>query len=230
MKKFCLTSFLPSISIFVFSFISSSEQVYDIGRLPISEKRIALNLIQVYEETKDAQMKFYEKFDNTQQLFNEIKAEKSSTSREDDQARGFIKTPLQDATSNTTNPSTSTSSSFVQIMSKGPVEEETIWRALYDTQLRRSPPTEEVHVFSTEDVEKEYGKARFDAFISQIYMMKNQFEKDLLYMNEELPRQKKIKDVINKAALLEQHINMQNKGNYYKNGPVQKTYATRVLC
>ncbi|CRG93354.1 conserved Plasmodium protein, unknown function [Plasmodium gallinaceum] len=207
MKFFKYNLFLLNIFFFFFVFIlfSSSEKMLDIGSLPISEKRLAFNLIQIYNETKDAQNNFYVNFQNTQKMFNEIKKENN-------------------------NNNNSSLPSFLQIKSKGPVEEETIWRALYDTQLRRSPPTEEVHVYSTEDIEKEYEQAKLDAFKSQIDIMKNQFEKNLQYMSKELSRQKNIKDVLNQIPLLEEEINKVQKKKPYKNGPIKKIYSTKIQC
>ncbi|CRH03045.1 conserved Plasmodium protein, unknown function [Plasmodium relictum] len=205
MKFFNCNLFLLSIFFFFFVFISfsSSEEIFDMGNLPISEKRLAYNLIQIYKETIIAQNNFYVNFENTQKMFNELKKE---------------------------NNNNNSSSSFLQVKSKGPVEEETIWRALYDTQLRRSPPTEEVHVYSTENVEKEYEQAKLDAFKSQINIMKKNFEKNLQYMNEELARQKNIKVLLNQTTLLEEQINKIPKNNSYKNGPIKKTYSTKIQC
>ncbi|GAB64574.1 hypothetical protein PCYB_021430 [Plasmodium cynomolgi strain B] len=125
---------------------------YDLANLGSAEKRVALNLLQVFEEARSAERGFYERLDNSQKIFDEVK-------------------------------------------SKGPVEEETIWRALYDTQLRRSPPNEQVHVYSLENVEKEFEKAQEEAFISQALMLKNQFEFNLNHMREEVPRGRKLQDV-----------------------------------
>lgn len=121
---------------------------------------------------------------------------------------------------------------FIQTKAKGPVEEETIWRAIYATQLRRSPPTANVNVYSEENVEKEFQQAKLDAYTSEITRMKNQFEKNLNYMSKELERQKNIKDTLKEVLLLEEEIkNLQKNKKINKGGPIMRgANATKVIC
>ncbi|SBT30618.1 conserved Plasmodium protein, unknown function [Plasmodium ovale wallikeri] len=230
----------PIVLFFAFILNKSYEKIHDIGNLPYGEKRLALNLIQVYRDVRDAEDNFFEKFENSKKILNEIKWENKNVKGNDDNASDSSAIP-----SSVSNPSAFSSPllrhttnkpispSFVQIKSRGPVEEETIWRALYDTQLRRSPPTEQVHVFSTENVEREYEQARLHAFTSQIEMMRETFEKKLKYMGEEIPRRRRLTEVINRATLLGEQIEKTRKIsdiNPYQNGHMQKTYATSVVC
>lgn len=185
----------------------SCDKMYDIKHLSQTEQKLAFNLIQIYENTKNAEEEFYKKFENWKQIFSEVQPKSNKENDGNKKEDLFNSNNILDSKSENKqkyiNESKVSSSSFVQIKSKGPVEEETIWRALYDTQLKRSPPTESINVFSLENIENEYEEAKLSAFVSQIDIMRNNFEKNLHYMNEELPRKKRIMDIIKTANLLE---------------------------
>ncbi|KJP85349.1 hypothetical protein AK88_05010 [Plasmodium fragile] len=195
---------------------------YDLANLGSAEKRLALNLLQVFEEARSAERGFYERLDNSQKIFEEVGAGRASIGHVGDHVGGGVEVPP---------------SSFVQVKSKGPVEEETIWRALYDTQLRRSPPNEQVHVYSLEDVKKEFEQAQVEAFVSQIVLLKDQFEMNLNHMKEELPRAKKLHEAISEAVALEDRVGQgglargSNKNGALRGGAAgMGESGTRVLC
>ncbi|ANQ05951.1 Uncharacterized protein PCOAH_00003670 [Plasmodium coatneyi] len=208
---------------------------YDLANLGLAEKRLALNLLQVFEEARSAERGFYERLDNTQKIFDEVGAGRTTmnggnggdVSSDNASVGGKGPPPLGRLPS----------SSFVQVKSKGPVEEETIWRALYDTQLRRSPPNEQVHVYSLENIQKEFEQAQAEAFISQIAMLKNQFELNLSHMKEELPRVKRLHEAVSEELALEDRV---GKGGLsrgsYQNGALRGREAgkaesgMKVLC
>ncbi|VWU49116.1 conserved protein, unknown function [Hepatocystis sp. ex Piliocolobus tephrosceles] len=224
---------------FVVLNISSSmyfcHEKYNLENLTASDQDLALSLLQIYTEVKNAEEKFYKKHKESEKIFSEIKSNNKNELNElnelnnlndttnlketvgikskniiDSSVNGHIpsaNTTNTDSTTNITGTTPTTATSFVQLQLKGPVEEETIWRAMYDTQLRRSPPTEEVNIFSTENVKKEYEEAKMDAFVSQIKFMQINFEKQLHSMNEELPRKNRIRNILNEAISLERTIN-----------------------
>ncbi|CAA9986303.1 conserved Plasmodium protein, unknown function [Plasmodium knowlesi strain H] len=209
---------------------------YDLANLGSGEKRLALNLLKVFEEARGAERGFYERLDNTQKIFDEVGARRASIGGDrisgdhvdsDSTALGDEAPP----------PLERPPSSFVQVKSKGPVEEETIWRALYDTQLRRSPPNEQVHVYSLENVQKEFAQAKADAFLSQIAILKKEFELSLCYMREELMRGKKVREVVSEAVDLEDRVRQGGMARgRYENGVLRGGAAgrgvngTKVLC
>lgn len=198
----------------------SCDKMYDIKHLSQTEQKLAFNLIQIYENTKNAEEEFYKKFENWKQIFSEVQPKSNKENDGNKKEDLFNSNNILDSKSENKqkyiNESKVSSSSFVQIKSKGPVEEETIWRALYDTQLKRSPPTESINVFSLENIENEYEEAKLSAFVSQIDIMRNNFEKNLHYMNEELPRKKRIMDIIKTANLLETDLSKLYKKHTYK--------------
>ncbi|CAD2096188.1 conserved Plasmodium protein, unknown function [Plasmodium vinckei] len=209
--------------------------MYDIKHLSQTEQILALNLIQIYESTKSAEEEFYKKFENWKQIFSEVQPKDNKKNDGNKKENIFNTNTILDSISenrqNDINKSQVPQPSFVQIKSKGPVEEETIWRALYDTQLKRSPATESIHVFSLENIENEYEEAKLSAFVSQIDMMRNNFEKNLHYMNEELPRKKRLTDIIKTANLLETDLSKLYKKNTYKYVVPKKIYeGTKVSC
>ncbi|KEG00712.1 conserved Plasmodium protein, unknown function [Plasmodium vinckei vinckei] len=209
--------------------------MYDIKDLSQTEQKLALNLIQIYESTKSAEEEFYKKFENWKQIYSEVQP-KNSKKNDGNKKENIFNTntvlkSVSENKQNDINKSQVPQPSFVQIKSKGPVEEETIWRALYDTQLKRSPATESIHVFSKENIENEYEEAKLSAFVSQIDMMRNNFEKNLHYMNEELPRKKRLMDIIKTANLLETDLSKLYKKNTDKYVVPKKIYeGTKVSC
>ncbi|EUD64730.1 hypothetical protein C922_04874 [Plasmodium inui San Antonio 1] len=203
------------------SLLTGTDAVaYDLSNLGSAEKRLALNLLQVFEETRSAERGFYERLDNSQKIFDEVGAGRAP------KGGGIGGGGIGSGVVRGTPPS-----SFVQVKSKGPVEEETIWRALYDTQLRRSPPNEQVHVYSLENVSKEFEQAQAEAFVSQIVTLKNQFELNLNRMREELPRVKKVHEAINEAIALEERVGQVGlaRGSS-KNAALRGDSGTKVLC
>ncbi|KYO03431.1 hypothetical protein PRSY57_0107800 [Plasmodium reichenowi] len=227
---------LPLISVLIIScalffLIKPSEEIFQTNGLDGTEKRLAVHLINIYEETKDVESIFYENVDRVHNMFEEIKKKNNMNNNDDNsnvRKNKYDEENIDTEKASPLNPYLA--ASFVEMQSKGPVEEETIWRALYDTQLRRSPPTEEVHVFSSEDIKKEYNEAKMDSFISQIDMMKSEFDKNLNYMNAEMFRQKNKKKVLHDASLFDQHIKKMNNKRICKNGPLKKEYSTQILC
>ncbi|SCL96396.1 conserved Plasmodium protein, unknown function [Plasmodium chabaudi chabaudi] len=213
----------------------SCDKMYDIKHLSQTEQKLALNLIQIYESTKSAEEEFYKKFENWKQIYSEIQPKDNKENDENKKENIFNTNTILDSKSekkqNDINKSQMLQPSFVQIKSKGPVEEETIWRALYDTQLKRSPATESIHVFSLENIKNEYEEAKLSAFVSQIDMMRNNFEKNLHYMNEELPRKKRLMDIIKTANSLEADLSKLYKKNTHKYVVPKKVYeGTKVSC
>lgn len=233
-----------------------------------ADKRIASILIDMYHDTRDAEHNFLLHFENSQQMFNEIKkenvvsssdkgrhatTEKEDTENKENKENKDEKENIEenDAVSqnymnskeqknelkhssllSVPSPTPSNIPRFIQLKAKGPVEEETIWRAIYDTQLRRSPPTANVFVFSEENIEKEFDLAKMDAYASELSKMKDQFEKNLNYMSKELSRQKQIKETLKTVLILEEEIqNMKQKKKIIRGGPIRKgNDATKTEC
>ncbi|SOV73629.1 conserved Plasmodium protein, unknown function [Plasmodium sp. gorilla clade G3] len=216
------------ISCILFFIIKPSEEIFQTHGLEGTEKRLAVNLIKVYEEIKDVESIFYENVDRVHNMFEEMKKKNNINNNDKVRKYKYDEENIETEIASPLNPSLVPS--FIEMQSKGPVEEETIWRALYDTQLRRSPPTEEVHIFSSEDVRKEYKEAKMDSIISQIDMMKSEFDKNLNYMNAEMFRKKNKKKVLHDASLFYQHIKKMNNKRTCKNGPLKKEYSTKILC
>ncbi|SOV10253.1 conserved Plasmodium protein, unknown function [Plasmodium sp. gorilla clade G2] len=250
--KLRLSMMLVLIMSFVLFFsISPSEELFQTKGFDRTEKNLAVNLMKIYEDTKVEETNFYKNFDRVHNMFEEIKKKNNINNNYDEE---HIKKEI----ASDLNPSLSESfmeprfmeprfmeprfmeprfmeprfmdSSFIEMQSKGPVEEETIWRALYDTQLRRSPPIEEVHVFASEDVKKEYEEAKMDSFISQIDMIKSEFDKNLNYMNTEMLRQENEKNLLECACLFYHYLKQMNNKRSCKNEPLRKAYSTKILC
>ncbi|SPJ08190.1 conserved Plasmodium protein, unknown function [Plasmodium sp. DRC-Itaito] len=227
--RFPLISLIMSCVLFFI--IKPSEEIFQTKGLEGTEKKLAVNLIKIYEKTKDLEYIFHENIDRVHNMFNEIRKKSNINNNDDNDNISKYKYDEENIETEIESPlNPSLAPSFIEMQSKGPVEEETIWRALYDTQLRRSPPTEEVHVFSSEDVRKEYKEAKMDSFISQIDMMKSEFDKNLNYMNAEMFRQKNKKKVLHDAYLFGQNIKKMNNKRTCKNGPLKKEYSTQILC
>ncbi|VUZ93283.1 conserved Plasmodium protein, unknown function [Plasmodium vivax] len=199
---------------------------YDLATLGSAEKRLALNLLQVFEEARGAERGFYERLDNSQRIFAQVGGSANGGDGGDSSGGSDRRAAGGDAPA-----------SFLQVKSKGPVEEETIWRALYDTQLRRSPPNEQVHVYSLENVGKEFEHAQMEALVSQAVILKNQFEANLSYMQEELSRGRKVREAVSEALALEDRVAQAGvaRGSF-QNGALRGGAAgrggsgVRVLC
>ncbi|KYO03743.1 hypothetical protein PGSY75_0110000 [Plasmodium gaboni] len=219
------------ISCVLFFSISPSEELFQMKGLDRTEKNLAVNLMKIYEDTKVEETNFYKNFDRVHNMFEEIKKKKNINNNYDEKhIKKEIASDLNPSLSESFMESRFMDSSFIEMQSKGPVEEETIWRALYDTQLRRSPPIEEIHVFSSEDVKKEYEEAKMDSFISQIDMIKSEFDKNLNYMNTEMLRQENKKNIMECACLFYHYLKQMNNKRTYKNEPLRKAYSTKILC
>lgn len=191
---------------------------YNLENLSWSDQKLAINLLQIYGKVKEAEDSFFKKYQESEKIFSEIKNNTNELNNKNNGSSASISNETIDldnsktvsdisvnehtpypSDDDTTSTTPTNATSFVQLQAKGPVEEETIWRALYDTQLRRSPPSEEVNVFSTENVQKEYEEAKLDAYISQIKFMQTNFERQLRSLKEELPRKNRIRYILNEV-------------------------------
>ncbi|EDL43806.1 hypothetical protein PVX_081290 [Plasmodium vivax] len=206
---------------------------YDLATLGSAEKRLALNLLQVFEEARGAERGFYERLDNSQRIFAQV----GGCANGGDGGDSSGGSDRRGGGSDRRAAGGDAPASFLQVKSKGPVEEETIWRALYDTQLRRSPPNEQVHVYSLENVGKEFEHAQMEALVSQAVILKNQFEANLSYMQEELSRGRKVREAVSEALALEDRVAQAGvaRGSF-QNGALRGGAAgrggsgVRVLC
>lgn len=135
---------LPLISLLIIScalffLFKRSEGIFQTKGLEGTEKRLAVNLMKIYEETKDVESIFYENVDRVHNMFEEIKKKDNMNNNDDNNNVKKYKYDEEDIDTEKASPlNPYLAPSFVEMQSKGPVEDETIWRALYDTQLRRS--------------------------------------------------------------------------------------------
>lgn len=206
----------------------SCKSKFEMPRFSGADKKLAISLIQMFNETRKAESGFFDAFETSQQMFKEINHElnyevKEKNSSQDSQDHK-IYTKKADAGSKKQFPR------FVQLRSTGPVEEETIWRALYDTQLRRSPPTANVHVYSQENVNQEYERAKEEAYEATILRMKEEFNRNLTYLKEELNRHKHIQQTLKEVTDLEEEIKKMKIKRVCLHKIQNKADSTKVEC
>lgn len=224
--KFSVKVLSLCLSFLALGSFSTCKSNLEIPNFSGSDRKLAINLIQIFNETRQAEHGFFVAFESSQQMFKEVNHELKYEIKEKD--------PPSDSINKLNNNKVNTASKFfprfVQLSSTGPVEEETIWRALYDTQLRRSPPTANVHVFSKENINQEYEQAKVDAYETTVLRMKEEFERNLKYLREELRRHKNIQDTLKEVTAIEEEIKKMKKKKTCLHKVMSKADSTKVEC
>lgn len=216
------------LSFLVWTSLSSCKSKFEMPRFSGVDRKLAISLIQMFNETREAESSFFKAFETSQQMFKEINHELNYEIKEKSSSQDSLDHKID--TNNVDVRNKKVFPRFVQLSSTGPVEEETIWRALYDTQLRRSPPTANVHVYSQENVNQEYELAKEEAYETAILRMKEEFNRNLTYLKKELERYKNIQQTLKEVTDLEEEIKKLKIKRVCLHKIHNKADSTKVEC